>query len=79
MEKQNNTVLIAKTVIVFIILGMVYIGFETIKKSSFEYQKQSVLVKIKEFSNKYVKDEKDKKVVDYYIRELDKIFSKYRN
>lgn len=77
MEKQNSTVFWTKTFVVLIILILAYIGFETVKRSSFEYQKQSVLAGIKEFSNKYVKDVNDKKKIERYLQDLDEIFSKY--
>ena len=77
MEKQNSIVFWTKTFVILLILVVVYIGFEAIKRSNFEYQKQSVLAGVKEFTNKYVSDESDKDKVMYYLKKLDEIFSKY--
>jgi len=79
MEKQNSIIFWTKTFIILLILAIVYTGFEMIKRSSFEYQKQSALAGIKEFTNKYVTDKNDKKKVMYHLKKLDEIFSKYNS
>ena len=76
---KHDIDLLKKTVVVAVFLLVAYIGFEAVKRSSYVYQKESLIAHLQEFGNTYIKDKEDRARYEFYVKQIKKIIEKYGN
>lgn len=73
---RHDIDLYKKTFIVVVFLLLAFLGFETLKRGSPVYQKESLMSHLVEFGNTYIKNKEDKQLYDFYVKKIREIVDK---